>query len=140
MNIARRLAKIETVLPNSKPAKPTREEQQLMVYLVAKAVLRTDRSPALRERVTALVEETERDIRWQAARSINDQLLSHIEYVEHVWVASARQLPFIPPIIGLWSDDWFMPDLTAKRLAVRRHPAIVALIGDKTGSPWGSQP
>jgi hypothetical protein len=66
--------------------------------------------------------------------------LSHIEYVENVWIASGRELPFIPPIIGSWWDDWFAPGLTEKRLAVRRHPAVVALVGNTTASPWGCRP
>lgn len=139
MSIARRLSKIATALPSPEIAKPTREEQQLKAYLIAQAALQTERPPALRDCLAARIEEVERHIHRQASTPITDQLLGHIQYVEHVWIASGRPLPFLPPIIGSWWDDWFARDLTAKRLAVRRHPAVVALIGDTTASPWGCQ-
>lgn len=137
MSIARRLSKLCAALPAPKSPQFTREEQKLLEYLVAQAALRTDRFPATRARLAARVEELERQIRRKANTPITDQLRSHVEYVENVWVASGRELPFVPPILGEWWDDWFAPDLTAKRLAVRRHPAILALLGDTTASPWG---
>jgi hypothetical protein len=137
MNIARRLSKLATALPAPQPAKATREEKQLTTYLLVRAVLQTDRPAELRDLLSARIEEVERCICRQASRIITDQLARHIEYVENVWVASGRQLPFVPPVIGSWWDDWFAPDLTVKRLAIRRHPSVVALIGDTTASPWG---
>ena len=140
MSIARRISKIAAAMPTPAPERAMREEWLLFGYLVRHSVLQTDRLPALRDQLSARVEEFELRIRKNAATPITDQLLGHIEYVEDVWVASGRKLPFIPPVIGSWSDDWFVADLTAKRLAIRRHSAVVALIGDTISSPWGYRP
>jgi hypothetical protein len=137
MNIARRLSKLATAIPAPEPLKPTREEQKVLDYLVARALVQLGRVPEMRDQLTSHIAEFERQVRQQAATPITDQLKGHIAYVEDVRARSGREMPFIPPIIGMWYDDSFAPDLLARRLAVRRHPAIVALIGDTVASPWG---
>ena len=137
MNIARRLSKVAAAVPAPAPPKPTREEKLVLDYLAARELLRVDRFPELRDRLTTVVAEIERQIRQIAARPLTPQLLGHIASGEKVWVKSGRELPFVPPVVGSWYDDWFGLDLIKSRLAVRSHPEIMALIGDTTRSPWG---
>lgn len=134
MTIARRLAKLENAFPPVTTAGWTREEERVLLYELALAVIRAGKSPYLHDRLRSYSDAFALDIRRTISRPITDLYQDHIQYVEDMWVASGRKLPFVPPIIGPDYDDWFLPGLAERRIAVRRRPSIIALIGDTVAS------
>lgn len=139
MSLGRRLAKLEVALPPTPSFQRTREEEQILLYELSIAVLKTDRLQALHVRLAKFVARTANEIRRKAAYPLSDVYVDHISYVEEMWVVSGRTLPFVPPVLGSNYDEWFLPGLSARRVAVRGRPSVVALIGDTTNPPlyWG---
>ena len=134
MTIGRRLAKLECALPPAPTGGRTWEEERVLLYELAHALVRTGKFPALQERLAAYVNRIEGEICRKAAHPLTDVYRQHISCVEEMWVVSGRVLPFIPPVLGTNSDEWFLPGLAERRLAVRRRPSVIALIGDTASS------
>jgi hypothetical protein len=141
MTIARRLAKLESVLPPAPAVGWTYEEERVFLYELALAVIRAGKCPQLHERLKACADRIAGEIRRTASRPMTDIYRNHISYVEDMWVVSGRTLPFVPPVLGSDNDDWFLPGLTERRIAVRRRPSVIALIGDTVASSswWHSE-
>jgi hypothetical protein len=139
MKISRRLKNLECALPPAPPMELTKEERRVAFYEAAKALLQVGKFPALRERLAEYVSQTASEIRRKASHEMTDRYREHIQYQEDMWVASGRSLPFIPPVLGFDGDEWFWPGLAERRLAVRRRPSVIALIGETTSSPWGAR-
>ena len=132
MTLSRRLAKLEVALPPMPAFQRTSEEEEILIYEIAIAILKTERLQALHVRLAKFVARIANEIRRKAAYPLSDVYRDHIDYVEEMWVASGRTLPFVPPVLGSNHDEWFLPGLAARRIAVRRRPSVVALIGDTT--------
>lgn len=130
MRISGRLAKLEYALPPAQTVERTREEERILCYELARAFVKLNKFPALQDRLVAYADQTAAEICRKAALPLTDQYRDHISYVEEMWVVSGRVLPFIPPVVGSNGDEWFLPGLAERRLAVRRRPSVVALIGD----------
>lgn len=135
MTLGRRLAKLEVAIPPTSAFRRTREKEQILIYELAMAVLKTERLQALHVRLAKFVARTANEIRRKAAYPLSDVYRDHIAYVEEIWAASGRTIPFVPPVLGSNYDEWFLPGLSARRLAVRGRPSVVALIGDTTSPP-----
>ena len=134
MRISRRLAKLEYSLPPARTVERTREEERILHYEVARAFVELKKFPALQDRLAAYADQTAAEICRKAALPLTNQYRDHINYIEEMWVASGRVLPFVPPVVGSNYDEWFLPGLAERRLAVRRRPSVIALIGDTASS------
>lgn len=134
MTVARRLAKLESALPPAATSGRTYEEERVLLYELALAIIRVGKSPHLHDRLRVLSDAIARDIRRTVSRPITGLYRNHIDYVEEMWVVSGRKLPYVPPIIGPDYEDWFLPGLAERRIELRRRPSIVALIGDTVSS------
>ncbi|MXO93257.1 hypothetical protein GRI62_06505 [Erythrobacter arachoides] len=107
-----------------------------MAYEMAQALITVGKFPNMQERLTDYASRTASEIRRKAAMPMTDIYRRHIQYVEEMWVASGRTLPFVPPVLGSDHDEWFLSGLAERRLAVRRRPSVIALIGETISSPW----
>jgi hypothetical protein len=136
MKIGRRLAKLECALPPTPTLERTNEEQRILVYELAQALLRIGKSSSIQERLTEYASRTESEIRRKAAMPMTDIYRGHIQYVEEMWLVSGRTQPFVPPLLGSDYDEWFLPGLAERRLVMRRRPSVIALIGETISSPW----
>lgn len=134
MRISRRLAKLESALPPVRTVERTREEERILCYEVARAFVELKKFPALQDRLVAFADQTAAEICRKAALPLTDQYREHIDYVEEMWVVSGHVLPFVPPVVGSNYDGWSVPGLAERRLAVRRRPSVIALIGDTASS------
>lgn len=144
--LARRLKKVEAEWPPT-PRIFTLEELHLGRLALARAMARSGKSEALKLRARAAEEKLSLDIRSTAARQQADQFRRHIaEYVQPTWHTRWGHPEYIPPIIGSEYDDWDVPDLASRRLAVRCCSLVIELIGEPDPAlaratakpiPWG---
>ena len=134
MRISRRLARLEYALPPARTVERTREEERILFYEAARGSVALKKFPALQDRLAAFSDRTAAEMRRKAALPLTDLYREHIDYVEEMWVVSGRVLPFIPPVVGSDYDEWFLPGLAERRLAVRRRPSVIAVIGDTASS------
>lgn len=122
-----RLRKIECSRQWSK-LEPTREELHVARMIVADAIATSKHSEQIRQRAKAAADKLASTILATAAAQQSEQFENHIRsYVEPAYVA--RGGVFIPPVMGSEYDDWNAPGLADRRIAIRRCPAVIALIG-----------
>jgi hypothetical protein len=137
MQLRRRVTKLEVAF---QPALPTftREELhvgKLVYFTVVGQRLRTE--PALcrgnleiRKNHETLSCSLRDDILKTVSKHSEAQFQEHISgYVADVWKARWGHDRYLPPVVGSEYDDWEMPDLFERRVAIRHCPIITNLIG-----------
>lgn len=132
MRIRDRLGKLEArSQERDEQAAWTYEERRVALLEIAKAVLTTDRPPAILAKAAVVADRIGAEIRAQAVRHAGQEFQGHLRnWVEVMWLESGRPLPFIPPLVGDEYDAWDMPYLAARRLAVRRRSSVMSVIGE----------
>lgn len=134
-----RLRNIEREL---RPAEPefTKEELHVAKLSLMQALARSRRSEEIRNRSQELADRLAAEIHRTVVKHATDQFRQHIgSYVQPIREARWGDPRFLPPIVGSEYDDWELPNLYCRRLAVRHCAPVVALIGPPE-QPWGPAP
>lgn len=134
LRFASRLVKLEAALaPSRDELQFTYEELHVFQYEVFLAFARQPTAPKLQLRLSELIARTESNIRSQAQDQATESYRKHVEgWTQEMWIASGHRERFVSPVLGNESQDWFLPNLSARRLATRCRPSIVALLGETT--------
>jgi hypothetical protein len=135
--LSRRLRTVEAKLP-APPQVFTQEELHVAKMVLAGAIGRSRHSEELRERGRTTADKLKAEIVATAKRHDTEQFQRHISgYVQPTWQTRWGRPEYLPPIVGSEYDDWELPDLYRRRLAIRHLPAVIELIGSPE-TAWGS--
>lgn len=132
MLLRRRLHKLEAALEaRSVAVSSTAEERKVLLYEVSLGMLRRNTiSPENKTRAAEVSAMLAGDFQRTAAAHATPAFQAHLGgWVTDMWTLGHGTGPFLPPITGSEYDDWEAPNLFPRRLAIRRLPSIVRLIG-----------
>lgn len=118
----------------------TREEIHIAKMTLAVAIGRSNHPRELRDRARQTADRLKAMIISTAKQQQTEQFRRHIaEYVQPTWENRCGRPEFLPPIVGSEYDDWEVPDLYHRRLAVRYCPTVIEIIGAPDPA-WGGEP
>src|SRR3546814_745824 len=122
----------EATLADSSNSKPTYEELIVKIMEISYTAMHEAACPPDNwVPGTSGMTWIEGEIRRTTDRHATPQFQDYLQrQVEPGWRQSGRTEPFIPPIVGWEYDDWFTPNIVQRRLAIRRRPSIVRLLGE----------
>ena len=127
--LERRLRKAEAAFPAPELV-ITREERHVAKLRLFLAVYQSDRMPKIKQRSRQVVEKLGNEILSTVKKHNEEQFKRHLaDWVQPLWKLRWGRDEFLPPVCGNEYDDWEVPNLYERRVAIRHVPLIAALIG-----------
>lgn len=124
-----RLSRIEVT--SRRVALVTREESHVASLILSMAIAESQRPREICERARLTAEKLEAMIVSTAKSQRTEHYMRYIEkIVRPGWEARTGCIDYLSPVVGRDHDDWEVPDLFRRRLAIRRCPTVIALIGE----------
>lgn len=127
--LERRLSKVEAAF-SAPELLITREEVHVASLRIALAIYKSNSTPDLRRRAEKLASGLIEEIVSTVKIHCDEEFKQHLaNVIQQMWIPRVGSKEFLPPICGSVNDDWEVPDLYQRRVAMRHFPLVVALIG-----------